>query len=164
MRWRFSSASIRASKALLIISLQRSSPHHPQHYVCVWCARITNIFGQRSNPVPTNAARCDASGTSAVGHQRHFKQAPRTSASPPIPDVSLRRTTWRPIGSPATSPPHRRHHRQAAGAAAEGRPPVGCRAPGLRRPLVRAGGAAAPDVTRPVTLAVAPLSKRLSMR
>jgi hypothetical protein len=24
-------------------------------------------------------------------HQRHFKQKPRTSASPPIPDVSLRR-------------------------------------------------------------------------
>ena len=34
-----------------------------------------------------------------LGHQRHFKQNPRTSASPPKPDVSLRRTTWR-LSSP----------------------------------------------------------------
>jgi len=30
------------------------------------------------------------------GHHRRFKRKPRTSASPPIPDVSLRRTARRP--------------------------------------------------------------------
>jgi hypothetical protein len=34
---------------------------------------------------------CDAPFTSETGHQRRFKRKPRTSASPPIPDVSLRR-------------------------------------------------------------------------
>jgi hypothetical protein len=29
-----------------------------------------------------------------LGHQRHFKQNPRTSASPRIPDILLRRTWW----------------------------------------------------------------------
>ena len=29
-------------------------------------------------------------------HQRRFKRKPRTSASPPIPDISLRRTARRP--------------------------------------------------------------------
>jgi hypothetical protein len=33
---------------------------------------------------------------SHMGHQRRFKRKPRTSASPPIPDVSLRRTARRP--------------------------------------------------------------------
>ena len=33
---------------------------------------------------------------SEEGHQRRFKRKPRTSASPPIPDVSLRRTARRP--------------------------------------------------------------------
>jgi hypothetical protein len=32
-----------------------------------------------------------------LGHQRRFKREPRTSASPPIPDVSLRRIARRPI-------------------------------------------------------------------
>ena len=31
-----------------------------------------------------------------IGHQRRFKRKPRTSASPPIPDVSLRRIARRP--------------------------------------------------------------------
>jgi hypothetical protein len=31
-----------------------------------------------------------------TGHQRRFKRQPRTSASPPIPDVSLRRIARRP--------------------------------------------------------------------
>ncbi len=33
---------------------------------------------------------------SLVGHQRRFKRNPRTSASPPIPDVLLRRIARRP--------------------------------------------------------------------
>ena len=33
---------------------------------------------------------------SLQGHQRRFKRKPRTSASPPIPDVSLRRIARRP--------------------------------------------------------------------
>ena len=33
---------------------------------------------------------------SLQGHQRRFKRKPRTSASPPIPDISLRRTARRP--------------------------------------------------------------------
>jgi len=33
---------------------------------------------------------------SQLGHQRRFKRKPRTSASPPIPDVSLRRIARRP--------------------------------------------------------------------
>jgi hypothetical protein len=32
-----------------------------------------------------------------MGHQRRFKRKPRTSAFPPIPDISLRRTAWRAI-------------------------------------------------------------------
>jgi|SRR5580704_14773936 hypothetical protein len=32
----------------------------------------------------------------ATGHQHRFKRKPRTSASPPIPDVSLRRMARRP--------------------------------------------------------------------
>jgi hypothetical protein len=31
-----------------------------------------------------------------LGHQRRFKRKPRTSASPPISDLSLRRTARRP--------------------------------------------------------------------
>jgi hypothetical protein len=34
--------------------------------------------------------------TSDTGHQRRFKRKPRTSASPPIPDILLRRTARRP--------------------------------------------------------------------
>ena len=33
---------------------------------------------------------------SEMRHQRRFKRKPRTSASPPIPDISLRRTARRP--------------------------------------------------------------------
>jgi hypothetical protein len=33
---------------------------------------------------------------SEIGHQRRFKRKPRTSASPPIPDVLLRRIARRP--------------------------------------------------------------------
>jgi hypothetical protein len=33
---------------------------------------------------------------SGVGHQHRFKRKPRTSASPPIPDISLRRIARRP--------------------------------------------------------------------
>ena len=33
---------------------------------------------------------------SLQGHQRRFQRKPRTSASPPIPDVSLRRIVRRP--------------------------------------------------------------------
>jgi hypothetical protein len=33
---------------------------------------------------------------SALGHQRRFKRKPRTSASPQIPDVSVRRIARRP--------------------------------------------------------------------
>jgi hypothetical protein len=33
---------------------------------------------------------------SLQGHQRRFKRNPRASASPPIPDVSLRRIARRP--------------------------------------------------------------------
>ena len=33
---------------------------------------------------------------SVVGHQRRFKRKPRTSASPPISDISVRRTARRP--------------------------------------------------------------------
>jgi hypothetical protein len=32
----------------------------------------------------------------SIGHQRRFKLKPRTSASPPIPDISLHRTARRP--------------------------------------------------------------------
>jgi hypothetical protein len=32
-----------------------------------------------------------------MGHQRLFKRKSRTSAFPPIPDISLRRTAWRAI-------------------------------------------------------------------
>ena len=32
----------------------------------------------------------------AKGHQRRFKRKPRTSASPPIPDISLRRAVRLP--------------------------------------------------------------------
>jgi hypothetical protein len=50
-----------------------------------------------------------------VGHQRRFKRKSRTSASPPIPDISLHRTALRPIGSESRrGPAHRRQHRQAA--------------------------------------------------
>ena len=31
-----------------------------------------------------------------IGHQRRFKRKPRTSASPPIPDILLRRIARRP--------------------------------------------------------------------
>ena len=34
---------------------------------------------------------------STRGHQRRFKRKSRTSASPPIPDISLRCTAWRAI-------------------------------------------------------------------
>jgi hypothetical protein len=34
--------------------------------------------------------------SSAPGHQRRFKRKPRTSASPPIPDVSPRRIAGQP--------------------------------------------------------------------
>jgi hypothetical protein len=34
---------------------------------------------------------------SAWGHQRLFKRKSRTSAFPPIPDISLRRPAWRAI-------------------------------------------------------------------
>jgi hypothetical protein len=33
---------------------------------------------------------------SLFGHQRRFKRKPRTSASPPIPDILLRRIARRP--------------------------------------------------------------------
>ena len=33
---------------------------------------------------------------SQMGHQRRFKRKPRPSASPPIPDISLRRIARRP--------------------------------------------------------------------
>ena len=35
------------------------------------------------------------SAYSRWGHQRRFKRKSRTSAFPPIPDISLRRTVWR---------------------------------------------------------------------
>lgn len=35
-------------------------------------------------------------GLSAVSHQRRFKRKPRTSPSPPIPDILLRRVARRP--------------------------------------------------------------------
>jgi hypothetical protein len=33
----------------------------------------------------------------AMRHERRFKRKSRTSAFPPIPDISLRRTAWRAI-------------------------------------------------------------------
>jgi hypothetical protein len=35
-------------------------------------------------------------GDVGFGHQHRFKRKPRTSACPPIPDISLRRTARRP--------------------------------------------------------------------
>jgi hypothetical protein len=32
-----------------------------------------------------------------MGHERRFKRKSRTSAFPPIPDISPRRTAWRAI-------------------------------------------------------------------
>jgi hypothetical protein len=67
----------------------------------VWGAssREIPVTREREDLIPCSSKRrstFEGSRAVALGHQRRFKRKPLTSASPPIPDVSLRRIARRP--------------------------------------------------------------------